>query len=155
MRQSFVCILLVVLAFVLSACGSVPPPSFAPVLQPTPRPPVFPVGRFSSGSASDALLLVIHNDRSFDVYLANDLLDSGTFAPGGTEVTADSQACAAERTGPALYNWVYDAEQGLAFESVAPDACPEREKYLSQVYMPSYLFIFHAPDRGFPRQWIW
>ncbi len=146
---------LVLLSLILSACGS-PPAIPAPVVpQPTPRPPAFPVGRFTSVAAPSPFLLVIHNDRSFDVYLGNDLLDSGTFMPRGTQLVADSHACGAQRKAPALYDWAYDVEQGLAFEGSEFDACSQRQQYLSQDYVPSYLFIFHTPDGAFSRQWIW
>ncbi len=150
MRPAFV-----LLAIIVLACGSLPALSAPVAPQPTPRPPAFPVGRFASVSAPSPFLLVIHNDRSFDVYLANDLLDSGTFMLRGSQVVADSQACGAQRKAPALYDWAYDVEQGLAFQGSEFDPCPQRQQYLSQDYVPSYLFIFHIPDGGFSRQWIW
>ncbi len=149
------------LALVSAACA----PSFparAPVFiggqvgasQPTSQPSVFPRGRFSSLTAPNMVLLSIENDGSFRIFVDGVLLDSGRFELSGDQVLVDSLECTRQGERAAAYNWLYDVELGLAFQPAASDACPERRQYLSEQYVPKYLFVL-LPDRAWPDDWLW
>ncbi len=124
-------------------------------VQPTPRAPIFPRGRFSTVSAPDMVILSIEDDSSFFVFVDNDLVDSGSFEISGSQALVDSVACTARGIKPTAYNWLYDLESGLTFQPVATDPCPERRAYLSEQYVRKYMFVRIVPDRGWPREWLW
>ena len=155
-------LLLVSLALLASACapawaahspalvGQVPVP-----VQPTPPPSNFPRGRFAAVSAPNMVVLSIEDDGSFRLYLDNGLLDTGKFDVEGPQVLVESMACAGHGDKPAAYNWLYDDENGLAFQEVVSDPCPERRQYLSEAYQPKYVFVFNIPDGGASKEWLW
>ncbi len=122
--------------------------------QPTLQPFVFPRGRFSAVTAPNMVLLSIENDGSFRIFLDNALLDSGRFEVSGTQVLVDSVVCEREGERAAAYDWFYDDEIGLAFQPAVSDPCPERQQYLSEQYVPKYLFVL-IPDRTWPPDWMW
>lgn len=123
--------------------------------QPAPRAPDFPRGRFSSVSMPNMVLLAVENDGHFRVMLGDDVLDSGHLEIVRSQVWVDSVACEAQSVDPALYDWAYDDENGLMFQPASPDPCPERRQYLSEQYVPKYMFVFSIPDRGASRDWLW
>jgi hypothetical protein len=123
--------------------------------QPTPPASDFPRGRFAAVSAPNMVLLAIENDGSFRLYLDDGLMDTGKFDPEGPQVLVESMTCAGHGDKPAAYNWLYDDEDGLAFQAVASDPCPERRQYLSEQYQPKYAFVFNIPDGGVSKEWLW
>jgi hypothetical protein len=156
-------IVLAVLALACAGCARSPWVVRGPELlnqvppqqQPAPRAPGFPRGRFSSVSMPNMVLLAIENDGHFHIMLGDDILDSGNFEVARSQVWVDSVACEAQQDAPALYDWVYDEEDGLAFRPADPDPCAERRQYLSEQYVPKYMFVFNVPDRGTARHLLW
>ncbi len=163
MRSIRFCALgLIILAMLVAGCvpvSAAPAPllvgQVAATPQPTPRPSDFPRGRFSATTAPNMVLLAIHNDGSYQIFVDNDLLDSGQFEMLGAQVSVQSQACAYHGNRPAVYAWSYDVELGLAFQPLGADPCPERQQYFSDSYMPKYSFVYIIPDRGVSREWLW
>jgi hypothetical protein len=150
------------MAILASGCSSVSSASLPQAMpqpgsasQPAPQASSFPRGRFSAVSAPNMVVLAIENDGSFRVYQDNGLFDFGKFNIDGPQVLVESMACAGHGDRPASYDWLYDNENGLAFQPVASDPCPERRRYLAEQYQPKYLFIFNIPDRGVSREWLW
>ncbi len=157
------CILaLAVLSLVSAACSALPltggpPPAnaAAAVLQPPPRASDFPRGHFASASMPNLVVLSIENDGRFRIFLDSDLLDTGRFDMEGAQILVDSMVCAERGIKPASYYWLYDEEDGLTFQPVVTDPCPERRQYLSETYQPKYMFVFNVPDRGPSKEWLW
>jgi hypothetical protein len=164
MKGTRLCMMaLVLLALTSAACSRIPWAAMGRgLLAQDSRPPapasqsaLFPRGRFSSVTAPNMVLLTIENDGQFRLFLDNALLDSGKFDVDGPQVLVESITCAGEGEKPALYNWLYDDEDGLVFQAAAADPCPERRQYLSEEYLPKYTFVFSSPDRGISKAWLW
>ncbi len=141
------CVLCVValLAVVSSACS--PAASPAPVQQlPTADDSraILPIGRFRDVSLPRLLVLSIHNDLNFEVFLDGDRVDTGSLAFTGSQVRVDSMQCGQARIGPALYTWLYE-ESELTFQAAASDPCASRRQYLAGPFEPQYLFVFESP----------
>ncbi len=146
LRASCVVALLAILA---SACS----PATAPaVVQQLPTADesaaVLPIGRFKDVSLPRLLVLSIHNDLTFEVFLDGDRIDTGIFVFTGSQVKVDSMKCDSAKIAPGHYNWLY-AEGELTFQAAAPDRCSDRRQYLSDPFEPQYLFIFE-PASSFP-----
>ncbi len=145
------CVLCVaaLLAILFSACS--PAASPAPVQQHATADDsraILPIGRFRDISLPRLLVLSIHNDLNFEVFLDGDRVDTGSLAFTGSQVRVDSMQCDRAKFGPALYTWLYE-ESELTFQAAAPDPCPDRRQYLSDPFEPQYLFIFE-PSSSFP-----
>lgn len=157
MKSFRLCMLaLALLAFISVACNSsariIPGP--APMRQvPTASQPMlkvsdFPRGRFGATSSPNMVVLFIENDGHFRIYVDSALLDSGRIEIAGSQVLVDSLTCSSQGDKAWAYKWFYDVEEGLAFQPVASDPCPERRQYLSEQFVPRYMFVFNMTDGG-------
>ncbi len=143
----FSCSLSLLLLALLStaACSPLASPASAQPLKPSDdSAPLVPIGRFSAISLPRLLVLSIHNDSHFEVYLDNERVDSGSFAIAGSQVKIDSLECEKGGDGPAIYHWLYE-EGELTFQASGPDTCSERRQYLAGPFEPQYLFIYEPP----------
>ncbi len=141
--------LVALLAILSSGCSHAAPPAAAQQLPTADDSPAgLPIGRFKDVSLPQLLVLSIHNDLTFEVFLDGDRVDTGSLIFTGSQVKVDSMKCDRAKIGPGLYNWLYGEEE-LTFQAAAPDRCPDRRQYLAEPFEPQYLFIFE-PASSFP-----
>ncbi len=141
---------LTVISMILTGCSSTRP-QLLPVTggkpQLEPQAAGLPAGQYRARSAPNMVRLVVHEDRSYELLLDGDILDSGRFDVNGTRVLVDSYLCGKEGNKPAAYDWRFDDEGGLAFGEIESDSCPERQQYLTEVYVPILALADSMADR--------